>query len=49
MEAWSQGWIVSTCVGRDDQVTCHNATVDQAGDLVNVGDFLAYNWTKMTR
>ena len=42
MEARSQGLIVSSSVGCDDVVTCHNAIVDKDGDLVNVGEFLAY-------
>ena len=41
-EAWSKGLILSSCVGRDDLVICHNALVGQDGDLVNVGDYVAY-------
>ena len=33
---------MSTCIGWDDLVTIHSAVVDQDGDLVHVGDFLAY-------
>lgn len=41
-EAWSRGFMMSTCIGWDDLVTIHSAVVDQESDLVNVGDFLAY-------
>ena len=33
---------MSTCISWDESVISYNAVVDQDGDLVHVGDFLAY-------
>ena len=41
-EALTRGIIINSSVERDDLVSSHNAIVDRAGDLVNVGDYLAY-------
>lgn len=41
-EALTRGIILNSSVDRDDLVTSHDAVVDRAGDLVNVGDYLAY-------
>ena len=41
-EALTRGIILNSSVDRDDLVATHNAIVDREGDLVNVGDYLAY-------
>ena len=41
-EALTRGIILNSSVDRDDLVATHNAVVDREGDLVNVGDYLAY-------
>lgn len=43
-EALTRGIILNSSVDRDDMVAPHNAVVDRAGDLVNVGDYLAYQY-----
>ena len=41
-EALTRGIILNSSVDRDDMVATHNAIVDRDGDMVNVGDYLAY-------
>ena len=41
-ETLKRGTILNSSVDRDDMVAPHNAVVDRAGDLINVGDYLAY-------
>ena len=34
--------MISTCISLDESVINHSAVVDKDGDLVHVGDYLAY-------